>query len=214
MGWKALPTPQLWGHWAKAPISLKNDQTRQSLIFICTRASILCLAGRETLGWSRSSIYEQSSTLALENVMFVHHVFFSYQVVTNWKPSGHQMVTKWSTHNVDKNVFAKEVQAKLSGHHVVTTWSPNGCHLGTLPHHLGTLPDQLGILPDHLGTIPDHLGTIPDHFRTLPDHLGTLPDNLGTVLDYLVTILDHLYLPHTVSNCPKQWKIEFAARSE
>ena len=89
MGWKALPTPQLWGHWATAPISLKNDQTQQSLIFICTRASILCLAGRETLGWSRSSIYEQSSTLALENVMFVHHVFFSYQVVTNWKQSGH-----------------------------------------------------------------------------------------------------------------------------
>ena len=93
-----------------------------------------------------------SSKLALENVMFVHHVFFSYQVVTNWKPSGHQMVTKWSTHNVDKNVFAKEVQAKPSGHHVVTTWSPSGCHLGTLPHHLGTLPDQLGTLPDHLAT--------------------------------------------------------------
>ena len=67
-------------------------------------------------------------------------------------PSGHQMVTKWSTHNVDKNVFAKEVQAKPSGHHVVTSWSPSGCHLGTLPHHLGTLPDQLGTLPDHLGT--------------------------------------------------------------
>ena len=133
MGWKALPTPQLWGHWATAPISLKNDQTQQSLIFICTRASILCLAGRETLGWSRSSIYEQSSTLALENVMFVHHVFFSYQVVTNWKPSGHQMVTKWSTHNVDKKFLPK----KFKPSQMVTMWSPRGHQVVAIwgPYH-------------------------------------------------------------------------------
>ena len=36
-----------------------------------------------------------SSKLALENVMFVHHVFFSYQVVTKWPPSNYQVVTNW-----------------------------------------------------------------------------------------------------------------------
>ena len=34
MGWKALPTPQLFGHWAAAPISLQNIQIRQPLKFI------------------------------------------------------------------------------------------------------------------------------------------------------------------------------------
>ena len=104
-----------------------------------------------------------SSKLALENVMFVHHVFFSYQVVTKWPPSNYQVVTNWkpSGHQVvhsqwwQKRFYQRSSsQAKWSpcGHHVVTKWSPSGCHLGTLPHHLGTLPDQLGTLPDHLDT--------------------------------------------------------------
>ena len=48
---------------------------------------MLCLAGRETLGRSRSCIYKQWSTLALENSNLLQHVFFSYfyQWICAWR---------------------------------------------------------------------------------------------------------------------------------
>ena len=57
--------------------------------------------------------------------------------LTKWSPIGNQVVTKWSTHNDDKNVFTKEVQAKPSGHHVVTMWSPSGHQVVAIwgPYH-------------------------------------------------------------------------------
>ena len=55
MRWKALPTPQLKGHWVTAPISQKNNQTGRPSKFIWIYAILLCLAGRDALAEAENS---------------------------------------------------------------------------------------------------------------------------------------------------------------
>ena len=47
---KTLPTPQLLGHWATAPIALWNNQKRRPLKLIYIHTVLFCIVVRETLG--------------------------------------------------------------------------------------------------------------------------------------------------------------------
>ena len=48
-GEKHCPSPNYRGIGPQHRLHFKNDETRQPLTFICIRAGMLCLAGRETL---------------------------------------------------------------------------------------------------------------------------------------------------------------------
>ena len=110
-----------------------------------------------------------SSKLALENVMFVHHVFFSYvprchQVATKQLPSGHQLETKWSPSGPLTMMTKTFLPKKFKPSQVVTMWSPCGHQVVTKWLPFGDLTTPFGDPSRPIGDPTRPLGDLTTPF--------------------------------------------------
>ena len=71
-GEKHCPPPNYWVIGPQHRFHWKNNQKQRPLELIYIHAVLFYVAVRETLGWCRSCMYKQWSTLPSENLKFVY----------------------------------------------------------------------------------------------------------------------------------------------